>query len=505
MCPKSEVDCRAERCEFAQGYYDRLKSSRALEILRETGCATSDLIHKLGIDLTLCPFELSLDATHRADVIICDYNYVLAPRATMVRHFGTPEKAAEALVVVDEAHNLQSRACGWFSPTISHQQLSELNPRESALEEKKLRARLARLHKELRRMLEALEGEERLLESNTADLLSLERRLGQLLVDAQSQGERLPPGDTAVRLFRLVFDFAEAFRNWGPQFFSTWKPNFGGGQWEIVCADASTHLRERLAPLPAFVAFSATLKPFEFHATLLGLDTAKLQTAEFLSPFPRDHRKLLVVPQISTAWRDRERSIPQIAETISRLLPLRLGNYIVFFPSFDFMSRVLDNVVLPSFEILTQPRGASTADIDALLGALNERRNIALFAVQGGSLAEGIDCPGDSLIGTVVVGPPLPTYDVGREAMRDYYQKTYGRGQEYAYIYPAMARAVQAAGRVIRGPDDRGLILLLDKRFLRGEFARCMPVDWYYDSPKELVSQGLLHDISNFWDGTHVP
>ncbi len=122
-----------------------------------------------------------------------------------------------------------------------------------------------------------------------------------------------------------------------------------------------------------------------------------------------------------------------------------------------------------------------------------------LFAVQGGMFSEGVDYPGEMAIGAFVIGPPLPNFDLEREQMREYYQKQYHAGFDYAYAIPAMAKAIQAAGRVIRSETDRGLIVLMDNRFVQSGYSRSMPVDWFESDVSELVSDGILKEVSDFW------
>ena len=122
-----------------------------------------------------------------------------------------------------------------------------------------------------------------------------------------------------------------------------------------------------------------------------------------------------------------------------------------------------------------------------------------VFAVQGGMLSEGMDYPGDTVIGAFVVGPPLPNYDLEREKMREYYEGKYGAGFDYAYTIPAMAKAIQAAGRVIRSETDQGLIVLMDNRFVQPGYSRSMPADWFESEATELVSESIIKDITEFW------
>jgi DNA excision repair protein ERCC-2 len=138
--------------------------------------------------------------------------------------------------------------------------------------------------------------------------------------------------------------------------------------------------------------------------------------------------------------------------------------------------------------------------VETILEALRTR-NIPtiVFAVQGGSFSEGMDYAGEMVIGAFVVGPPLPNYDLEREQMKDYYQRRYNAGFDYAYVIPAMAKAIQAAGRVIRSDTDRGIIILMDSRFIDPEYTRSMPIDWFESDVTELVSNSILSDVADFW------
>jgi DNA excision repair protein ERCC-2 len=208
---------------------------------------------------------------------------------------------------------------------------------------------------------------------------------------------------------------------------------------------------------------------------------------------------VLVVPQISTRYRSREREAPRIAQFLQRVLPLRLGNYFVFFPSFELLDQTAAHLQLPGFQVLAQPRRATAVQLEEIQARLRAGTGVVVLAVQGGSLSEGIDCPGETLIGCVVVGPALPPYDLERDQVRQYFERKYGRGEAYAYLYPAAAKAFQAAGRVIRTPTDRGLLVFLDPRFLGDDYARCYPEGWFRASPTELVSRAILADVDAFW------
>lgn len=140
------------------------------------------------------------------------------------------------------------------------------------------------------------------------------------------------------------------------------------------------------------------------------------------------------------------------------------------------------------------------AGVDAIVESLRSGSvPTTVFAVQGGSFSEGMDYACETVIGAFVVGPPLPTFDLEREQMRKYYQQKYGTGFDYAYTIPAMAKAVQAAGRVIRSETDKGLIILMDRRFLEPSYSQAMPADWFDSEVTEIVSESILSEVAAFW------
>ncbi|MBX9689499.1 MAG: hypothetical protein K2X27_22505, partial [Candidatus Obscuribacterales bacterium] len=157
----------------------------------------------------------------------------------------------------------------------------------------------------------------------------------------------------------------------------------------------------------------------------------------------------------------------------------------------------------PDFEILQQRSDMKVAEvrdwIDKLRSSGANSRPCIIFAVQGGVFSEGVDYPGESLIGALIVGPALPKFDLERELLREYYERHYKAGFDYAYTYPAMSRVVQSAGRVIRSETDKGLIVLMDQRFTQQSYVNAMPNDWIKNSVKELLSNSIIKDLSEFW------
>jgi DNA excision repair protein ERCC-2 len=509
LCFKAEPLCNPDYCEFAKDYYTKIHEHKLPEVLAKKKKLNAKTFQKLGEEHEVCPFELQLEAVNEVETVICDYNYVFAPRAALQR-FGGTVLGQEGLpnLVIDEAHNLPSRAMDYYSPSLSSIVLDKMRPAMRELPAR-FRADGERLIDDCLSAIAECRPEKSFKPSQinapVGAFLEREATLRAFLSKYLDSDVEIKPGDVVMRLSFYWTAFTDALALAADpertEFVTTYHPLPLGGIVKITCCDASQMLEECYDSYESVVGFSATLKPFDYYAKLSGLDPEKIRTAEFQSPFPPDRRKLLIIPQISTKYSDRERSYPKIAETIYRLTSLRQGNYFVFFPSFEFLTRVYEQFRTPEgFRVMRQERHMKGPEIEMIIDFLRGRSQpTVMFAVQGGVFSEGVDYPGETIIGAFIVGPPLPNFDLERELMREHYQSEYGAGFDYAYTFPAMAKAVQAAGRVIRSETDRGLIVLMDNRFVQPSYSRTMPADWYRDSPQELVSSALIRDVQDFW------
>lgn len=510
ICFKNEPLCNPEFCEYARDYYAKVHEHGILGMLAKKRKLTARIFRALGEKYQVCPFELQLDGAREADVVICDYNYVFAPRSVFRRLTELSiDQAGKPNLVIDEAHNLPSRAMDYYSPALSSLMLEKM--RDEVLELPPIFRREAE---------ELLDGcimtvascrqdenpKPGLIEPPAERFLEQDGRLRAFMSRYLESDVEVRRRDVVLRLCFYWSEFTEILEIVGEpdrqEFFTTFQPHAAGGTVKITCCDASAMLRDCYGEYEQVVGFSATLKPFDYYVRLSGLDAENVRTAEFASPFPRDRRKLLVIPQVSTRYSRRERNYARIADAVKRITSLRRGNYFVFLPSFEFLDRVADLFHPPEgFTVMRQERGMKAAQVESILEHLRAGSAPTIaFAVQGGSFSEGMDYAGEMVIGAFVVGPPLPIYDLERERMRVYYQKMYGAGFDYAYVIPAMAKAVQAAGRVIRSETDRGLVVLMDSRFIEAGYSRSMPADWFESDVAELVSESILSEIAAFWE-----
>jgi DNA excision repair protein ERCC-2 len=509
ICLKNEPLCTADYCEYARDYYAKVDAHRLIDILARKRRLKARTFRELGERYQVCPFELQFDSAPEADIVICDYNYVFAPRsAAGCLTAASIDQAGKPNLVIDEAHNLPSRGMDYYSPELSSIVLEKFREDILLVPPRFRREAEALLDGCLRIVASCSTGESsqpvRIVPP--ADLfLEQDGRLRAFLSRYLDSDVAIERHDAVMRLCFSWSEFAatleQAVNAGGEEFFTTFHPHPTGGIVKTTCCDASDMLNGCFNNYGQAIGFSATLKPFYYYARLSGLDPAKVRTAEFHSPFPKEQRKLLIIPQISTRYARRERNYARIADAIHRIAALRPGNYFVFLPSFGFLERVAALFRPPRwFAVLKQEREMKPARVESVLDHLRARNvPTIVFAVQGGSFSEGLDYAGEMVIGAFVVGPSLPHYNLERELMRSYYQRQYGAGLEYAYTIPAMARAVQAAGRVIRSETDRGLIVLMDDRFMETSYSRSMPADWFDAGVSELVSVSILREVAEFW------
>jgi len=508
LCFKAEPLCDPEYCEFAKDHYDKLHAHDLKGELLKKKRITARVVKNLAKKHEVCPFELQLEAASEMDVIIGDYNYVFSNRSVLNRLSEIEvDQVGKSNLVIDEAHNLPHRAMSYYSPSLSLGTL--LKFKEEALElPKKFRSLAIDIIDSGIKVLQDLRpksGRSELIDLSIEPFLLVEDDLRKFLSKYLDSSVEIKPRDVVLRAVFYWSAFTEILGQVLGQdqseFFISYQVTGRESSIKITCCDASGMLRSKYEAYENVIAFSATLKPFSYYSQLSGLKQNHLSTQEFLSPFNPEKRKILIIPQISTRFSEREKSYSRIAETIFRVTSLRSGNYLALFPSFDFLEKTLNFLKVPEgFRIIRQERTMKNESVQEVLEILRsgERPTIVL-AVQGGHFSEGVDYPGDMLIGSFVVGPPLPHFDFEREKMKEYYEKSYQQGFEYAYTFPAMAKAIQSAGRVIRTENDRGLIILMDDRFLEPKYYQSMPTDWYQETPKELVSSSILGDLTEFW------
>jgi DNA excision repair protein ERCC-2 len=269
---------------------------------------------------------------------------------------------------------------------------------------------------------------------------------------------------------------------------------------QIVCKDPSRRLAERIGGFHSVIAMSATLSPLPFYRQMLGFDEKRTDTLNLPSPFDPSHRRIIIAPHVLTTFHARAAHYDKIAGIIATTASAHAGNYMALFPSYDFLRQVAARLENLTCRLLVQEPGMNETQRLALLEELRSPTPPKLvLGVQGGLFAEGVDLAGDQLIGVIVVSPALPQVSFERELMRQYYQQEYGKGFEYAYLYPGMSRVIQSVGRLIRTETDRGVAVLVCQRFKQTSYQDLFPPDWSDSLVEVRNAAGLETELMNFW------
>ena len=478
ICFLDETACNPEQCPYADGHYDRVNDV-IFELLQTDDHMTRERIERAARENRVCPFELTLDLTLWCDCVIGDYNYLFDPVMYLKRFFA--EGRGEYAFLIDEAHNLVDRAREMYSAGLEKAMFLELKRRVAA-EDGAMAKALGAVNREFITLRKQC-GEERYVEQ----LLPPEE-LGRALARFTEQCERFfkrhADSPDAPDLLQLYFDallYLKILELYDEKFLTAVEVWGSEVRVKLCCLDPSGLLRSALDRGRAAVFFSATLTPLDYFAAVLGGDEESRRIA-LPSPFERDHLKLLIADRVSTRYKDRENSRIPIAELIARTVQAKDGNYLVYFPSYQYMNDVYEtfSARYPDIETALQQSGASEAEREAFLARFDSanERTLVGFGVLGGIYSEGIDLKGDRLIGTLVVGVGLPQIGREQDRIRDYYNRNGGTGYEFAYQYPGMNKVMQAAGRVIRGERDRGVVVLIDDRFNTPSYLRLFPEHW---------------------------
>jgi DNA excision repair protein ERCC-2 len=443
----------------------------------------------------ICPFEFSLDVSVFADIIICDYNYVFDPRVRLKRFFDFNNYNIQLLI--DESHNLVDRARSMYSTALFKQDLLDLR-REIKDQHQRLAKDLYKMNRAFLALKHTLGDEEVFLEDTYPEDFYLQVR--QLIdkLDGWLQDHKKDP--YYQEILELYFEYLHFIRIAdldfsGSKFYFRF---IGNNNYiaKIFNIDPSIHLKNVAVESKTF--FSATLSPINYYSDILGGQTTD---KKYILPSPFDPKRRLVLfsDEISTRYKDREKTLSLVADYIYQLTHAKKGNYLIFFPSYEY----LNNVKAVYFEqygdqenFLIQKRYMDEIEREAFIDQLKTDHGVTAFGVMGGIFSEGIDLKGESLIGVMLVGIGLPKFNYENSIIRDYYNEKKNAGFEYAYTYPSIIKIMQAVGRVIRTENDKGAIVLLGDRFTKPYYRNYLPDDYGNET---ITIDALEEKLSNFW------
>lgn len=477
-CEHPDKACNGESCPLARGFYDRLDAARSTALAGRRLDRAS--VREAALKHDICPYYLAQELARWSDVVVGDYNYYYDSSAML--YALTQINQWRVGVLVDEAHNLLDRARRMYTASLDQAAFRLARKTAPAT----LRKPLERLQREWNAVKRAQTDTYQVYADVPGKLLSAAQNLIGAVTDQLAEAP-LSIDEASLRFFFDAMHFVALAEQFGEH--SIFDITLSADRFAPRDKTSSTLCVRNVIPAPFLtpryaaarttVMFSGTLNPHHFYRDTLGLPE-QTTWLDVEGPFRAEQLHVRVAGNVSTRWRDRERSLVPIVELIAKQYAAQPGNYLGFLSSFEYLQRV---VVLmrerhPDLPVWAQEPGMDEAARDAFLVRFRTMNRGVGFAVLGGAFSEGIDLVGRQLIGAFIATLGLPQMNDVNEQMRRTMDAKFGNGYDYMYLYPGLQKVVQAAGRVIRTEQDVGVVHLIDDRYRRPEVRRLLPRWW---------------------------
>ncbi len=499
ICLNDEVKCNPVDCPFARGHFDRVNEA-LFDIIKNEEIMDFNIITSYAEKHRVCPFELELDVSLYADFIACDYNYVFNPTIYLRRFFD--EIIDRYIFLIDESHNLVERSRDMFSFSFTNTRFIEIR---EGLNDKKHKILIKYLNKIIDTFNEIYSNhgkklyyyQDQQITDLEEDLIKILKPLQKFLVEERED----PNYDDLLNLFFDINKFLKISEVYTNGFYSVisfdeYNDNL---VFEYKCVDPSEVLSKTYSYARSTVFFSATLSPMPYFMKLLGAeDSLKLRLDN-----PFDGKNFaLYNREISTRYRDRNNNVSIISDTINEFITAKSGNYFIFFPSYSYLEDVYEDYTARyDDKIIKQDKNMKEKDINKFLKNFDEDSAKTGFVVLGGIFSEGVDLLGDRLIGSMIISVGMPGVSDERNLIKAHFDKLGISGFDYSYTYPGINKVYQAAGRVIRSENDKGIIYLVDDRFNTYKYRVLFPAHWKNKDMKIVNERDdFMKEAKNFWE-----
>ena len=492
-CLNDCLVCDPLKCEYAKGYFNRLRE--ALEYAYNAyNMYTPSIIFEVAKTYKICPFEFSLDLSELCDVIICDYNYIFDPKAHLIRYFD--DSMYKPKLLIDEAHNLVSRARDMYSKTLSFKRINtllDIMPKLNNIiydDIEELDKIFVKYHKLM------VEGQyyNKYFDNNIYDvLLNIRQKLEMILSE-----DNVLRRDEISLIYYEILDFLNIADIYSEAHRFILEEAKDDIILQIVCLDAREYTYDTIKnKANGCHLFSATMTPINYYMELITKNEGKHM--QLKSPFDPKNLDVIIDDKISTKYKDRERTIYDVIDLTKTLLNTKKGNYIIFFPSYQYMEMFLNNFDISEYSIIIQNKDLKEENrLQIFEEFKNTKINHLGAFVLGGAFSEGLDFVGDLLKGVIIVGVGVPKICLVNNLEKEYFDDLFGKGYDFSYTYPGFSKVIQAAGRVIRSESDKGIVLLIDERYSFNTYKNLMPEHWIQKT-KVNNSLELKNEIKKFY------
>lgn len=501
----AEKDLAETENPYLLGYYDRIKPA-IKDILTNETLLTRPVIEKYAEKHQVDPFEFSLDVSLFCDTIICDYNYLFDPQVYLQRFFS--DKDPSNVFLIDEAHNLVSRSRSMYTKEISSKDLADLEQlcASHLSAGNRLLEQLAHLQAEfttLKGPMQNFQQDNLVIAEEFEGFKNQLMRLCDFLLEWLTEN---PEADFRTEVLDFFFkcrSYLKISEFYGPQFRTklTFDRSSSDLTIKIFCLDPSELIDQQLNLGGGSILFSATLSPLPYYQEILG-GTENSLAYRLPSPFSPNNLALLIPAYLQTTYKQRGANQAGIVNAIHLMVAAKTGNYLVFLPSYSYLDQIATayQTAYPEQKTICQTGEMDAVSRSEFLANFSTDLDepVVGFAVLGGIFSEGIDLKGERLSGVAIISVGLPPATPELDALKDYYDQQEQAGFQYAYQLPGINNVFQAAGRVIRGENDQGVVLLVDARFNQSRYTRFYPPHW---SNYQAVYQPeqLAEQLDSFW------
>ncbi|MFB6209555.1 MAG: helicase C-terminal domain-containing protein [Candidatus Nanohaloarchaea archaeon] len=479
-----------ERCDFYTAMYDMDEHKLKDEAKDKLNEMEGEPMHSQEFKQStpnFCPYYMMMELARRSDLIIADYFHIFHPgvRESIFERAGT--QLEDTILIVDEAHNLPSRTRSLFSTSLSIPQIDRAITEAEKFGFYETEEKLEQLENILKQIaaekFESGSHEEKIQKKDLKEPVSNIRDYGEFVVDLETIASEVR--DEKERSY--CGGIAEFLSDWDGDdegYFRCIKRerSASGNRYiklKYSCLDPQVSTKKALNECHSSILMSGTLTPQSMYVDLLGLETSTM-TSAFKSPFPEENELNLLVETVTTKYSERDESMYQkYAWYLAKSFEKVPGNCAVFFPSYSLMKTIKQEIESHTDrKIFLERQGMNKEEKQELLEDFASRKNendAVLFGVAAGSFGEGVDYPGEIIKAVFIVGLPLKRPDLETKSLINFYDYKFGKGWDYGYSYPAVNRAMQAAGRCIRSKDDEGVIVYMDERYDWSNYRKVFP------------------------------
>ncbi len=474
ICLNNEVKCNPDDCIYAKDYFTKINNVIASLIKKDDKFFEDDIIEYAKM-YNICPFQLSLDLSEWCDGIICDYNYAFDPTVKLKRIF--EERNEKNILLIDEAHNLVSRARNIYSCQIEKSKIVNVN--------KVIKGKVPRLYKisnAINKEMILIRRELEEINENITYHNEIYQNLIKLMKSFINEAESYLIKAKGTLGYEDVLEFYYSARSfiavselYSNKYTTILRKEKSEFIIKIFCINPSENLKQTLNGAYSSIIFSATLSPINYYMDLIGGDEKSFRV-RFDSPFNKKNLSTYLY-NLDMRYFNREKNIDVLCKLINQFITEVKGNYMVFLPSFEYLGKVYEKYIdiYGDNGTIIQEENLSEEKKKEYLEQFSLKTNIVGFTVVGGMFSEGIDLPGDKLIGAIIVGVGFPKVSIENNIIQDYFEKN---GFDYSYTYPGINKVLQSVGRVIRTENDKGRVLLIDNRYSSYKYKAMLPSEW---------------------------